>query len=124
MPGQRTLVLVSPGFLTVTAESMALKSVILDMAAQLNVTISAVDARGLYTTMLDASTDPAGTTRATQAKTKYRGDSMMLHDDIMIELADGTGGRYFHNSNDLGGGFQTLTAVPEYVYRLEFSLKT
>ncbi|MGB9463890.1 MAG: VWA domain-containing protein [Candidatus Acidiferrum sp.] len=123
MPGQRTLVLVSPGFLTLTAESMAVKSVILDMAAQLNVTISAVDARGLHTTVLDASDQTAGTTRATRAKAQYRNDSMMLNEDIMAELADGTGGTYFHNSNDLEGGFQVLTAVPEYVYILELSLQ-
>ena len=41
----------------------------------------------------------------------------------MSELADGTGGTYFHNSNDLEGGFQSLTATPEYVYLLEMSLQ-
>lgn len=123
MAGQRTLILVSPGFLTVTPEAMALKSVILDMAAELNVTISAVDARGLYTTILDASTDTAGTQRATRAKEQYRGDSMRLNEDVMAELADGTGGTYFHNSNDLQGGFQLLAEVPEYVYLLELSLQ-
>lgn len=55
LPGRRTLVLVSPGFLTITPESMAEKSIILDMAAQANVTVSALDARGLYTTEIDAS---------------------------------------------------------------------
>ena len=39
----------------------------------------------------------------------------------MAELADGTGGTYFHNSNDLQGGFQALTVAPEYVYLLELS---
>jgi VWFA-related protein len=34
MSGQRTLILVSPGFLTLSPEAMALKSVILDMAAE------------------------------------------------------------------------------------------
>lgn len=41
----------------------------------------------------------------------------------MAELADGTGGTYFHNSNDLEGGLQALTVVPEYVYLLELSLQ-
>ena len=39
----------------------------------------------------------------------------------MAELADGTGGRFFHNSNDLEGGFKSLTEAPEYQYVLEFS---
>ncbi len=123
MPGQRLLVLVSPGFLTLTPESMVMKSQILDIAARASVTVSVLDARGLYTTMLDASTETLGTTRATRAKSQYRGDSMLLSEEIMAELADGTGGKFFHNSNDLEGGFQTLTAVPEYVYLLELSLR-
>jgi len=123
MPGQRMLILISPGFLTITAEAVAEESQIIDMAAQSNVTISSLDARGLYTTVLDASEDTAGTTRATRAKAQYRGDSMMLNEDIMAELADGTGGTYFHNSNDLEGGFQALASVPEYVYLLEMSLQ-
>ena len=41
----------------------------------------------------------------------------------MAELADGTGGTYFHNSNDLEAGFQSLTVAPEYVYLLEISLE-
>ena len=41
----------------------------------------------------------------------------------MAELADGTGGTFFHNSNDLEGGLQKLAAAPEYVYLLEPSLE-
>src|SRR4029077_4323133 len=48
LPGQRTLVLVSPGFLTMTPESMSFKSQIVDIAAQANVTISALDAPCVY----------------------------------------------------------------------------
>jgi VWFA-related protein len=124
MGGQRTLILISPGFLTVSAESEALKSAILDMAAELNVTVSAVDARGLYTTVVDASTDTTkDSQRSARTQSEYRGDSMQLNENIMAELADGTGGKYFHNSNDLQGGFQILTEVPEYVYLLEMSLQ-
>ena len=54
---------------------------------------------------------------------QYRGYSMVLNEDVMAELADGTGGTDFHNSNDLEGGFQALTVVPEYVYRQEMSLQ-
>ena len=39
----------------------------------------------------------------------------------MAELAYGTGGTFFHNSNDLEGGFKSLTQAPDYVYVLEFS---
>ena len=40
----------------------------------------------------------------------------------MAELADGSGGTYFHNSNDLLAGFKDLAAAPEYVYILELAL--
>ena len=123
MPGQRTLILVSPGFLTMTPEALTEKSQILDIAAQSNVTINAVDARGLYTTALDASDRSRGSAMSERTASQYRGYSMVLNEDVMAELADGTGGTYFHNSNDLEGGFQALTVVPEYVYLLEMSLQ-
>jgi VWFA-related protein len=123
MPGQRLLVLISPGFLTISPEAAAEKSQVLDMAAQSNVTISAVDARGLYTTVLDAGERSAGSALAERTASQNHADSSALSGDVMAELADGTGGTYFHNSNDLQGGFQALTAVPEYVYLLELSLQ-
>jgi hypothetical protein len=55
LPGQRLLVLISPGFLTVTMEAMAAKSQILDLAARSNVTVSALDARGLHVGGRDVS---------------------------------------------------------------------
>jgi len=121
MPGQRTLVLISPGFLTVTPEAQIGKSGILDTAAKLNVTINSLDARGLYTTMLDATEERRGSASAERDAAQYRGYSMTLNEDVMSELADGTGGTFFHNSNDLEGGLQRLTVVPEWVYVLELS---
>jgi VWFA-related protein len=41
----------------------------------------------------------------------------------MAELADGTGGTFFHNSNDLDAGFKALTEAPEVVYLLELPLE-
>lgn len=123
MPGQRTLVIISPGFLTMTPDAMMEKSQILNMAAQSSVTINAVDARGLFTATMEASDQGRGTSRAERTEAQYRGYSAVLNEDVMAELADGTGGTYFHNSNDLQGGLQELTVVPEYVYLLELSLQ-
>jgi len=117
LPGQRTLILISPGFLTITPAATSEMSQILDLAAQSNVIISALDARGLYTTEIDASVQ-GGSSSSTL---KYHSDMMSLDEDVMAELADGTGGTYFHNSNDLEGGFKSLTQAPECVYLLEFS---
>ena len=123
LPGERTLILISPGFLTITGEAMAEKSHILDLAAASNVTISALDARGLYTSEMDA-TQRGGSSAAdimTGAHAQYQRDTMNLNEDVMAEFANGSGGIFFHNSNDLEAGFKSLVQGPEYVYLLEFS---
>ncbi len=127
-PGQRTLVMISPGFVVASsAAGQADVSKLMDAAAQANVTISALDARGLYTDMLDSSEhgklpsdlDPGG--GLMRLKEEIRHDSMAAAGAVMDELASATGGTYFHNSNDLEGGFQRVTKAPECVYLLEFS---
>ncbi len=55
LPGERIMILVSPGFLSYEAEALTMESRLIDMAAQSNVTISALDARGVFTTELNAS---------------------------------------------------------------------
>ncbi len=122
MPGQRTLILVSPGFLTVTPEALAEESQIVDLAAHSNVTINTVDARGLYTTNLDASERSKATVEANRTEAQYHAEAMGLNEDVMAEFAAGTGGTFFHNSNDLEGGLEAVTVVPEYEYVLVLSL--
>jgi len=127
-PGQRTLVLISPGFLVSSSRFVRAElSRLMDAAAQANVVISSLDARGLYTDMLDVSErgklpsdlDPTG--GIMRVKEQNRRDSMTVSGAVMDELASATGGTYFHNSNDLEGGFQSVTKAPECVYLLEFS---
>jgi len=120
LPGQHTLILVSPGFLSLTPEALTDKSEIMDVAAQANVTISALDARGLYVSEFDAS-EPGASPGGLQSKSKFHRESMSADEDVMAELADGTGGTYFHKSNDLDAGFRKLTLAPEYLYLLEFT---
>jgi VWFA-related protein len=120
LPGQRLLVLVSPGFLTISPEASSGVSRVIDLAAQSGVTISALNARGLLSTDVTASDDTRG--RAIGEISELRRGSASLDENVMFSLADGTGGLFFHNSNDLGAGFQGLTASPECVYVLELPL--
>jgi len=39
----------------------------------------------------------------------------------LAELADATGGSFFHNNNDLGEGLKRIAAQPEFIYVLGFS---
>jgi VWFA-related protein len=47
---------------------------------------------------------------------------MRQNKQVMAEFADGTGGTFFKNDNDLKGGLTMLAAGPEYKYLLELSL--
>jgi VWFA-related protein len=128
LPGQRMLVLVSPGFLPLEQEARTAESRIIDLAAQSNVIISALDARGLYTTGLNANQRSPGftTIRASggslQLQTDYGRIGAKMAEDAMAELADGTGGAFFHDRNDLGTGFKLLTEGPTCSYVLELDL--
>jgi hypothetical protein len=42
-------------------------------------------------------------------------------DDLLATLADGTGGVFFHNNNDLEEGFRRAAQAPEYSYVLAFT---
>jgi VWFA-related protein len=117
LPGQHVIILVSSGFFTPDWEAMAIKSEILDIAARTNTVINALDARGLYTTNLDAE----ASMRTDEASQRYRRESMAANADVMGELADGTGGTFYHNSNDLEAGFRTLISGADYTYLLAFS---
>jgi VWFA-related protein len=51
---------------------------------------------------------------------EYHRASMSTDEDVIAELADDTGGTYFHNTND-PSPFRKLATAPEYLYLLEFS---
>ncbi|HEY1924439.1 MAG TPA: VWA domain-containing protein [Candidatus Acidoferrum sp.] len=122
LPGERTLILISPGFYTETPQALVFQSQVIEAAARANVTISTLDARGLYTTAPKADEELSGHARETTERIRSHVESITGIDEVLSGLADATGGSYFHNSNDLEGGLRRLSAAPEYVYLLEFSL--
>jgi len=110
-PGQRTIMFISPGFATMTPEYIQEETDILERAIKANVIVSTLDARGLFTDpSLDVSTRGGGSLSAAIARS-----------NILAELAAGTGGTFYQNSNDLDEGFRRLAAAPEYIYLLGFS---
>ena len=126
MPGQRSIVLVSPGFL-VTDVYRTEETDALDLAIRSNVTINTLDARGLYTTIPggDASESTFGGTAtgsfAGSIKARYDSEAALVQSGILGEFADGTGGTAFNNNNDLAEGFRRTGATPEFTYLLGFS---
>jgi len=121
MPGQRTLVLASPGFITLFDVKQD-ETDILDRAIRANVMISAVDARGLWTdSTFDASRPGGVNAHVQQMKSQYDRESDRQQADVLAELSLGTGGTFFQNNNDLTEGFRKVAAQPEYIYVLGFS---
>jgi VWFA-related protein len=122
LPGQRTLVLISPGFYTETPEALVLQNQVIEAAARANVTISTLDARGLFAYAPKAEEEFTGIAKETTERIRSHVESLTSTDAVMAGLADATGGTFVHNSNDLEGGLRRLSAAPEFVYLLEFSL--
>ncbi len=121
MPGQRTIVLVSSGFLvTVTYRIQEVE--LMDRAIRANVTISTLDARGLFAIVPggDASQSSSSIV-ASNNRARYQLEAANADSDVLGELADGTGGTFFHNNNDLVEGFRQTGATPEFMYVLGFS---
>lgn len=120
MPGQRVLILVSPGFIQSTLHSDAFDLV--DRATRANVVINAIDARGLYTPDLGDIANPTRLNPRTEGyKASFRTAAQFAQEDVLAQLADGTGGTFFHNRNDLDEGMRQAGAAPALSYLLGFS---
>jgi VWFA-related protein len=122
MPGQRTMVLISSGFLTSTYEYDV--SQVIDRATRQNVFINTLDARGLYT--VDPLGDitqpvPVRANVATSALSlQYREAEQQAQSDVLSNLAASTGGFYFRNNNSLDAGLLETASEPAVSYLLAF----
>jgi VWFA-related protein len=116
LPGRRTIVLISPGFL-LTNDQRSDETEVMDRAIRANVVISSVDARGLYVIIPggDVSTPTRVTPDARNLKAQYASESASANEDVMADLAAATGGTFFHNGNDLRQGFNSISAQPDFI---------
>jgi VWFA-related protein len=121
IPGQRTIVLVSPGFLTVELQPEVTE--IIDQALRGNIIVSTLDARGLYvpSEFGDISRQNVPNVSAAPQEAIYENDAASAGDDVLNVLAQSTGGSFFHNSNDLERGLRQAAEAPAYYYVLAFS---
>jgi VWFA-related protein len=119
MPGQRSIILISSGFLTLP-EHATDKSEIMDRAIKANVLINSLDARGLYTYTSDISRGPMNSF-AQRILEQMDRENKSANADVMAELAAGTGATFVQNSNDFDEGLRRLATAPDYYYLLGFS---
>lgn len=121
MPGQRIMVFLSPGFITSTLHLEF--SDLVDRATKANIVINTIDARGLYTPDMGDVADPSttGSYRTAGYRATYAVAAQSAQEDVLAELADGTGGTFFHNRNDVDEGLREAGTAPTMTYLLGFS---
>ena len=99
-PGNRVLLMLSPGLILDRMEKQT--SAMVDAALRAQIVIHGIDASGLQAS-------------------RVAGGRQIVLEQLMSNLASSTGGRLFHNNNDILGEMRTATAVPESSYLLGFS---
>ena len=122
-PGTRVLLMVSTGFLSGMLEAEL--DATIDRAIHAGVVINALDAKGLWAEMPGRPFEEGHTMMGFPLQTfafeiQTIGSRNAAMNAVMEETTSATGGLFFHNSNDLVGGFSVLAAVPETTYLLAF----
>ena len=120
-PATRILLMVSSGFLAGMLDTD--RDEVVDRAIRSFIVINALDAKGLWSESAGRVSDTVGdlplATFVFETTTiGSRNDAM---NNAMQEFASGTGGLFFHNSNDLADGLAQLGATPETVYQIAFA---
>jgi VWFA-related protein len=121
LPGQRSVVLISPGFIYPTLQTEF--SEVVDNAIRKGVFINTLDARGLYTPQLgpdisEHNSDPNPNAAGIRMGWSLAGQERQV--DTLLYLASDTGGYSFKNNNDLGEGLRQVASAPEAYYYLAF----
>jgi len=124
LPGERNIVLISPGFLTDTMKPRW--TAVVDRAIRENVIINTFDSRGLYT--VDPAGDISKTPRVASLDPQVLAEkTLIMHEalfhvtEVLSDTAQATGGVFFHNSNNLDEGFRKVGALPQVYYVLGFT---
>ena len=120
LPGQRIIVMMSPGFFV--TPSMQQTGGIIDQATKANIVINSIDARGLYvSSVYDASGATPVDPLTNPLRTQWVMAEETVQNFVLAEFADGTGGTFFHNRNDIDQGLLQAAAEPEVSYLLGFA---
>ena len=122
LSGQRHIVFFTPGF--VVGDQQAALTDYLNRAILGGVVISTLDVKGLYTqpaSGTDISQKAFGSAAYAHMMVTYRAQSDMAESEPIMQIANATGGAFFHNRNDLGAGLEKLSDLPEYSYLLGFT---
>jgi hypothetical protein len=122
MPGSRAIIFVSAGFFLPDDRRHDEETDVMDRAIRANVVISSLDTQSIMaiTPLGNAEVGPL-VSGIVHVKQEFERKRAYADEGVMQELADGTGGTFFHNDNDLKAGLDQLAAWPEFIYILGFS---
>jgi hypothetical protein len=125
MPGRRMLIMTSSGFFAKSDKVQHAQDKMIDSALKAGIVINTLDAKGLAADWIggNPADGPAivltnGAMNALQDE--VLSDERDVSNDSMAVLASSTGGKFFHNSNDIVGGLVEIAALPEVTYALSF----
>lgn len=122
--GEKTILFVSPGFLSLPLR-YELNQVV-EFALRAHVTISTLDARGVVPGGVEASQGADGGGQASLPTiqsgelAQLRQDNLNSSADSLATLASATGGVFYHGDNDFEKGFREA-AAPATAYMLAFT---
>jgi VWFA-related protein len=127
MPGRRMLIMCSSGFFSRTDKVQHAQDKMIDSALKAGIVINTLDTKGLAADWVggNPADGPPNLTayngRMNALQDEFLSDERAVSNDSMAVLASATGGKFFQNSNDLGGGLVEIAALPEVTYALSFS---
>jgi VWFA-related protein len=124
LPGQRSVIFLSPGFLSYDLESQI--GDVTERALRSNVVVNTLDPRGLYVIIPGGDASQQTVVRPASAGLMGRKQQIILDgfshaEEVLNNLSADTGGQFFHNSNDLDKGFRQVGTLSEVYYVLAFS---
>ena len=124
LPGQRSVIFVSPGFLFFHLEAQIAD--ITERALRSKVVVNTLDPRGVYVAIPGGVASQQTVVIPTNAalagwKDQLIRDGYSLAEDVLYGLASDTGGLFFHNNNDLDQGFRQVGTLSEAFYVLAFT---
>ncbi len=130
MPGRRMLIMTSSGFFSRTEKVQHTQDKMIDAALRSGIVINTMDAKALTADWLGGNfadgnpylaTADAPNQSFNSIQQEVETDERDVSNDSMSVLASATGGKFFHNGNDLAGGLVEIAALPDVTYSLAFS---
>jgi VWFA-related protein len=121
MPGQRNVILISSGFLA--SELGTEVNAVVDRALRSQIVVSSIDSKGLAVSLTEIDIRVGYTTvdphlSAVKRDLAFNREQATL--SVLAQVAEETGGEFFHNDNDFDAGLRKVTTPSEISYVLAF----